>query len=37
VRNGRLFEVKAPDILQPGPSLVHGARQLAAIIDSVSP
>ena len=36
VRNGRLFEVKAPDILQPGPSLVHGARQLAAIIDSVS-
>ncbi len=32
VRAGRLHEIKAPDILQPGPSLVHGARQLAAII-----
>ncbi|MGE5594658.1 MAG: cobalamin-binding protein [Hyphomicrobiales bacterium] len=32
VRNGQVHEIKAPDILQPGPSLVHGARQLAAII-----
>jgi iron complex transport system substrate-binding protein len=32
VRNGRLHEIKAPDILQPGPSMVHGARQLAAMI-----
>ena len=31
VRDGRLYEIKAPDILQPGPSLVHGARQLAQI------
>lgn len=34
VRSGKLFEIKAPDILQPGPSLVHGARLLAGIIDS---
>ncbi len=32
VRTGRIHEIKAPDILQPGPSLVHGARQLAAFI-----
>lgn len=32
VRAGRLYEVKSPDILAPGPSLIHGARQLAAII-----
>lgn len=32
VRNGRLHEIKAPDILQPGPSLVHGAQHLAKII-----
>ena len=31
VREGRLFEIKAPDVLQPGPSLVHGAKQLARI------
>ena len=30
VRSGRIFEIKAPDILQPGPSLVHGARLLAS-------
>ena len=36
VRTGQLFEIKAPDILQPGPSLIHGARQLAAIIDSLT-
>ena len=35
VRNGRLFEIKAPDILQPGPSLIHGAGQLGSIVDSV--
>ncbi len=34
VRNGRLFEIKAPDILQPGPSLVHGARQMAAVFEA---
>ena len=33
VRDGQLFEIKAPDILQPGPSLVHGARLLAEIVD----
>jgi len=34
VRSGRLFEIKAPDILQPGPSLVHGTRQLAKIVSA---
>lgn len=32
VRNRRTYEIKSADILQPGPSLVHGARQLAKII-----
>jgi iron complex transport system substrate-binding protein len=32
VRSGRVYEIKAPDILQPGPSLVHGARQLEQMI-----
>lgn len=32
VRSGAIFEVKAPNILQPGPSLIHGARQIAGII-----
>lgn len=32
VRSGRIFEIKAPDILQPGPSLVRGARILADLI-----
>lgn len=32
VRNGQLHEIKAPDILQPGPALLHGGRQLAAIV-----
>jgi len=36
VRDGHLHEVKAPDILQPGPSLVHGARQIAAILAEVA-
>lgn len=36
VRAGRLFEVKSPDILAPGPSLLYGARQLAAIIGGVT-
>jgi len=36
VRAGWLFEIKSPDILAPGPSLLHGARQLAAILDSVT-
>jgi iron complex transport system substrate-binding protein len=34
VRSGRLHEIKAPDILQPGPSLVHGARQLAELLQA---
>ncbi|MGE3076824.1 MAG: cobalamin-binding protein [Dehalococcoidia bacterium] len=32
VREQQLFEIKAPDILQPGPSLVHGARQMALLV-----
>lgn len=32
VRSGMVREIKSNDILQPGPSLVHGARQLAVII-----
>jgi iron complex transport system substrate-binding protein len=32
VKDGRLHEIKAPDILQPGPSLVHGMRQLAELV-----
>jgi iron complex transport system substrate-binding protein len=32
VRDGRLYEVKAPDILQPGLSLIHGARQIAGFV-----
>ncbi|MBI3307043.1 MAG: cobalamin-binding protein [Candidatus Omnitrophica bacterium] len=31
VRNNRLYEIKSTDILQPGLSLMHGARQMAAI------
>ncbi|MGE0598102.1 MAG: cobalamin-binding protein [Dehalococcoidia bacterium] len=34
VRDGQLFEIKAPDVLQPGPSLVHGARRLSEIFES---
>ncbi len=32
VRNRRVYEIKSADILQPGLSVVHGARQLAAMI-----
>lgn len=32
VRFGQIHEIKAPDILQPGPGLLHGARQMAAIV-----
>ncbi len=32
VRMGRLYEIKSPDILAPGPSLLHGARALADMI-----
>jgi iron complex transport system substrate-binding protein len=32
VRDGHVYEIKAPDILQPGPSLVHGARLMSAFI-----
>jgi len=31
VRDGHVYEVKSADILQPGPSLVHGARRMAEI------
>jgi iron complex transport system substrate-binding protein len=34
VRRGHIHEIKAPDILQPGPSLVHGAMQLARMIEA---
>lgn len=34
IRDGELYEIKAPDVLQPGPSLVHGARQMAAIVSA---
>jgi iron complex transport system substrate-binding protein len=33
VRSGQLHEIKAPDILQPGPALVNGARRLSAIVE----
>lgn len=36
VTRGQLHEFKAADVLQPGPSLVHGARRLAEIIDSAA-
>lgn len=36
VKNGQLHEIKAPDILQPGPSLVRGAQKLARIIDGAT-
>lgn len=32
IRGGRVHEIKSPDILQPGPSLILGLRQLAACI-----
>ena len=32
VRAGNVYEIKAPDILQPGPSLIRGAHILAEII-----
>lgn len=32
VREGRLHEIKAPDILQPGPSLIEGARLLSELL-----
>jgi len=31
VRNNRIYEIKSADILQPGLSLIHGARQMAEI------
>ncbi len=36
VRHGQIHEIKAPDILQPGPSLLHGARQLARLISAIA-
>ncbi len=32
VQSGAIYEIKAPDILQPGLSLVHGARQLGEMV-----
>ena len=32
VQRGRIHEVKSPDILQPGPSLIHGAREIARLV-----
>ena len=32
IRHGRIHEIKSPDILQPGPSLIQGLRQLADCI-----
>lgn len=35
VKNNRLYEIKSPDILAPGLSLLHGARQMAQIFKKV--
>jgi iron complex transport system substrate-binding protein len=32
VQHNRIYEIKAPDILQPGLSLIHGAREIARLI-----
>lgn len=32
VKNGAVFEIKSPDILQPGPSLLRGLRQIQDIV-----
>lgn len=32
VRAGRVYEIKSADILQPGPSLLHGLKQLREIV-----
>ncbi|MCA9774310.1 MAG: cobalamin-binding protein [Myxococcales bacterium] len=37
VRHGRVHEIKSPDILQPGPSLLHGLRLLRGFIDAWRP
>jgi iron complex transport system substrate-binding protein len=36
VRDGHVYEIKSADILQPGMSLVHGARQLRKLIQGVT-
>jgi iron complex transport system substrate-binding protein len=36
VRHGCIHEIKSPDILQPGPSLVRGLRRLAVCITSAA-
>lgn len=36
VKNHQLYEIKSPDILAPGPSLLHGARQMAEIFKNFS-
>lgn len=37
VQNSRLYEIKSPDILAPGLSLLHGAREMARIFKSFQP
>lgn len=34
VQSGEIHEIKAPDILQPGPSLLRGARQMAELVSA---
>ncbi len=34
VKNKQLFEIKSPDILQPGPSLLRGLRQVLEIVQN---
>lgn len=34
VCTGDIYEIRAPDILQPGPSLIHGARQMAGMVSA---
>ncbi len=34
VREGRVYEIKSPDILAPGPSLVYGLSQLSGFLEA---
>ena len=36
VRNGRLYEIKSPYILQPGPAVLQGLREIHAILQRVA-
>jgi iron complex transport system substrate-binding protein len=35
VQKNQIYEIKSPDILQPGPSLLHGARQVFEIFRKI--